>query len=104
MTIMYDSEEDAREAWDAEREAFGRDGEEADLPEEMEGEELCPPRFWVDEEGGLPAVRDRVYSNQVVARFITLKAAGRYRQLREHGMGHGPAMLQIEESLRAVGV
>ena len=93
MTFYLDDDE-AREDWHAERDAFQRPADEEDqLPPEIG----IPRRFWIDGIHGLPVVRDRLYKDAVVARFITLAAAVRYRDLREVGVSHLMALLENPE-------
>ncbi len=88
--MTYDNDEDAQFDWDEERLQFTWPGEEEDLEETP-----SPSRFWVDCSNGLPAIRDRVHDDTIVARFVLLKHADMYRRFREDGWGHGPAYHQV---------
>jgi len=85
-----------KEDWDSEREAFARPASEEDqLP--LVYDEPLPKRFWIEETRGLPVVRDRLYNDEVIARFITVDAAIAYCDLREVGVGHRLALIANPE-------
>ena len=95
MTFYLDDDE-AREDWDAEREAFMRPADENDqLPLWEEGE--MPERFWIDNSSGLPTVKDRLHDDVVLAKFLTLDAAVAYKVLRDVGVGHVLALMANPE-------
>ena len=95
MTFYLDDDE-AREDWDAEREAFMRPADEEDqLPTWEEGE--IPERFWIDSASGLPVVKDRLHSDVVLAKFLTLTGATAYKALLDVGVGHTLAIMANPE-------
>ena len=94
----YSNDDEAREDWDAEREAFlyGEPAGEDALP--LPFDEPLVERFWIDSKGGLPVVKDRLYDDRVCAQFITLAAATAYKDLRDVGVGHSLAWCANPES------
>ena len=95
MAFYFDDDE-AREDWDAEREAFMRPADEQDQhPLWEEGE--IPERFWIDSSSGLPVVKDRLHNDVVLAKFLTLTGATAYKDLRDVGVGHALAIMANPE-------
>ena len=95
MTPFYPDDAEAHEDWDSERAAFQRpadlDDQQLDLP-------FNPPeRFWIDDEAGLPVVKDRLHDDMIIARFLTLAAATSYKDLRDIGVGHNLAWMANPE-------
>lgn len=89
--MTYDTDEDASFDWDEERLAFQCDGSQMDLP----FDDPLPTRFWIDTSVGLPRVKDRLYDDRIVGRFLTMVEAERYQRFREAGAGHWEALGKV---------
>lgn len=85
MAGFYLDDDEAREDWEAEREAFLRPPEEGDHEQLLLPFDWVPERFYLSNFEKWPVVRDRLNNDEIAMLFQTFEGAQHYKELREAG-------------------